>query len=352
MNILEAIENLDLEAKLSDLGVEWKDTNDPSEKRIKTCPNPECGNDKYKLYINLSTKKFFCFICQFGYKNNPIHLLAAISGRSYRDVKNEILGEAFPSSTSFVEDLHAKLDIAPDDPPTFLNDIKNEEIPNRIPLTDDFEAYSYALKRGLTKELISHYDIVGSPQLKNFKGKYLVFPIKFGQNTVCYQGRDVRDVDMKLRYVSGPKINNWLFPLNLDNMEKIQNSSKVMLVEGPFDAVGGVLFGMPTLATFGKHLSTKQLELLEFLGVKEIYLAWDADAKKEIMAFISKFKSKFKVKLVRLGSSQKLDFGNFLETKDYEPYEKAIKQAITPESLEYYLYCLDNKFNETAKTKV
>lgn len=349
MDLFEAINNIDLETMLTEYGAELKDTSDSNEKRLKTCPS--CQNNDYKLYVNLDTKKFFCFICQFGYKSNPIFLLSQISGKDYNVVKSEILLNEYPTPKELLLDIkfNKRTKLEED---TFVTRIKHCEIPNTINILEDESILNYAKSRGITVELIHKYSLIGSTKIKNFDRKFLVFPINFGYTTVGFQSRDVLNNNPKLRYVSGPELSNWLYPLINTNLEAIKESKRVLLVEGPIDAIGAIEFGIHTFCTFGKHLSKQQLEFLTLLGVKELILGWDLDATKEIISFANKYKRNFKVKVLKLNSNKKVDFGDYLINKDYNFYKEAYDSSMDPDSLEFYRYQLEYNLtkNETKKT--
>jgi DNA primase len=92
----------------------------------------------------------------------------------------------------------------------------------------------------------------------------------FDGKIVSYQGADMTG-KAHLKYkMSSNEINSYLY-----GYDDIQPNSDIVLVEGVFDAWR---LHENTLATFGTHLTKKQLALLVSLKPKNIILCWDGDA--------------------------------------------------------------------------
>jgi hypothetical protein len=94
---------------------------------------------------------------------------------------------------------------------------------------------------------------------------------------------------------------------------------KVILTEGIFDAHAvNVLTPNMSLCTFGKKISDDQMELLSQLGVKEVVLAWDMDAKEQIKRAVGKLNGRFDNVFVfpfRHSGWKEFDFGDVLAKK-------------------------------------
>lgn len=269
-----AIDELDLESWLSDY-TEVKDGGG-HERRIRSCP--KCLNDNFKLYVNISIKRWICYVCDWGKLiNDPVVLMAEISGRTLFDIRKELLQTVIPAP---VDSVTAKLQQIYNN---VVTKIQNEYLALDDVPGDEFftgpvgeHALAYAHFRGLQDDEINLYKLRSASRLRKFSGKFLVFPLWRGQQIFAWQGRSTGEAEPK--YVSSDDIANWVWPLDDIFSNVVRERGETTLVEGVFDSGGLWRIGEPAHCTFGKKINAKQITLLKTMGVKKVRLCWDEDA--------------------------------------------------------------------------
>lgn len=311
----EALELIDIEAWLS----EYVDTKEASSSNIKLEECPKCGNSKYKLYVNVDTKKWYCQRCEWGRGyEDPTILMAEVSGRALYDIRKELSSMVAPTTpaSAFMQKLQA---------PITKEQIKLESL--ILPGEDNFNDYTglkvleYAMSRGLNANHINEYKLRFSTKLKNIKIDCLLFPIYYEDIIVGWQGRRISDREPK--YISGENIKNNLWPIS-NGIANYTFNGEVVLVEGVFDALGAISCGYRALSTFGKAISLKQIQLLKNLKIKKIYLCWDLDAAKDVATAAKRLSAYFDVQIVDLShemqTSIKIDPGEILINKELQSW--------------------------------
>jgi len=334
----EALEDLDLESWLNDY-TEITFRND-GEIRIRVCP--VCLNDKSKLYVSVEKKLFYCQRCGFGKGIRDIcRLMAEVSGRHLNDIKIELAQTVSPAKKENEFESAVQDKIKPDktlDAPEPIDTVS-------LPQTEPFEgvtgtrAYNYLLKRGLSEEIIKERQLAMVGSLRGHSGPYVLFPVNYFGLTVAYQGRCIVDKDPK--YVSSENIKQWLWPL-----DQLKEQDTIVIVEGVFDALGYLSVGVPAVCTFGKKISTSQIELLQKHKIKNVYFAWDPDAHQDIQDAADKLAHLFSVYIIPFPeeSKLKLDPGLVLQYPELKPWLKeTLDTAIYTDSGDYWLWKLQRK---------
>lgn len=273
----DAVEFVDLESWLA----QYTDVKNGGgfERRLETCP--ACGNNEYKLYVNVSTQVWICYVCDWGrYLSDVTVLMSDVSGRNLFDVRKELLSAVRPAP---VGDLTIKLQEAFLSPKKVLPSF--EIVEAQLPGDNCFtgvvgsRVLAYARSRGLTDDEIHLYKLRSALKLRRFTGPFLTFPCFYDGTAINWQGRKVAG-DSEPKYVSWDNIANWLWPLDSVFLDSFSKCKWVVLVEGVFDAIGLWRIGVPALCTFGKKISDGQTSLLQKLNLTDVYLMWDADAAK------------------------------------------------------------------------
>lgn len=275
---------------------------------------PSCGEDDQKLYLNTASNRFHCKKCDFGRGIKSIYvLLSVVSGKPIKEVKKEF--EDYVEPTDY-ENLSEKLlNLRPSPEPFSPLSNINENIEDKFyPILNTSIINNYAKSRGLTYFDILNYNLKAAPILRKYVGPFLVFPVIYKGLTVNYQGRRILGIQ-EPRFVSGDNIGSWLWPLN-----EMLTGNSVVLVEGPVDAIGCRRHGVQALCTFGKKISDNQVFLLLSMGIKQVTLAWDADATKEVINAVKRLNSYFKVSIADMsiiphGITKKIDPGNALTSE-------------------------------------
>jgi hypothetical protein len=348
-SIYEALELLDLEG--------WLETNNTSsikkaggdERRIEVCP--KCLDNRHKLYVNVQKKTWICFNCDWGRgKTSIIDFLASVSNKLKSEIYSELLKTVIPSdTTSLVTKLE---DIFNETPNCNFNIPEPKEI--ELPGTNNWNSLTthpvlnYAYSRGLTPEMVSYLQLRYSDKLPTSKGyevtgPWLLFPVFFGKKAVAWQGRRVGS-NKDPKYFGNANIKEWLWPLS-DLFFQFYKNKTVILTEGVFDALGFLSVGIPALCTFGKSLSSMQLQLLQELHPSEVAFAWDLDAYKSTLNIVDKVSHIFsKISVITFDevnnkSSSKVDAGDALVNVDVADYIKnAFSQRIDTKSSKFFQY--------------
>lgn len=250
---------------------------DSPEVRLQDCP--KCGKSKNKVYLHIEKRLFHCKHCGFGKGINDICvLMAEISGIHINDLKVELAKTVTPAK--------------PDD--EFLAEIrdtlflKNNETPPEIepvvvPGYDELKGvlgqkvrHYLKEKRGLTDKEITKFNIGFSIKLRGVSSLFAVVRCLYYYLPVAWQGRSITNKEP--RYVSSSSIKNWVWPLDKEYLEDIEQRGFVIVSEGVFDAMAFLRLGLPAVCTFGKQISYEQIKLLKRHGAKQLYFGWDPEA--------------------------------------------------------------------------
>lgn len=249
-----AIARFGIDAYLRSHGLDPQESN-----RERLCTCPRCH--RRKLYVNVVTGKFICFHkgCFSGSFPYLMHVL-----------------EGIPTSVARARlldgDVAAPVRVAapPRDPNVVLP-------PGFHPLTDPEDArqaryWRYLDLRRVSPALTRRYGI--GYCLAGPCAYRVVVPVTSGGVVVHWVARDTTGKRTpKVLTPSGSKQSHALF-----NLDAVAPSGSAVLVEGVFDALR-----VPDrcVATFGTHFSVAQMMLLRNAGVRELIVAWDADARHE-----------------------------------------------------------------------
>lgn len=342
--VKDAVDQLDLEEWLS----HYTDLKDGggSERRLHTCP--KCGNDSYKVYVNVDRKCWLCYVCDWGRGvGDIVELMAAVSDRHPTHIRIELASLVVPAPTGDI--LTQLKDLFDSDGETGieLHEAHEVAVPGDMSFTGITmqQVYAYAKRRGLTDQEIRNYGLRGASKVpartKLVEGPWLVFPVRMAQKCVAWQGRRLKDGQIK--YLSASNIKNWLWPLDDAFFKVYRPGMPVLLVEGVFDAAGFLRYGAPALCTFGKSISEEQMRLLRMLNPTEVIFAWDLDAKKETTASIKRVSFAFpKTSVVRMDApgddlNLKVDPGEALRVPWVAPWLiQQLKSRLDVRSSEYF----------------
>lgn len=229
---------------------------------------PVCGGDK-KLYIQKEDGRSVCFKQKAEGCPRPgsyaTYSLALLSHLPIDIVKQEIL--------DFVTHLTDDINVS------FEDDVKpaEEALPaGSLPLdtlmiedSSAEEGLKYLEGRGIPLDVLKQYDILYVPSMRR-----VIFPVIQGKTLYGWQGRAIDKVDYahRMHNMEGVWRSRTLMFYN-----NIKNKDFAILAEGPISAlkfhkVGGFV------ASMGKEVSRKQMDLLKEAGIKKLYLALDRDA--------------------------------------------------------------------------
>jgi hypothetical protein len=304
----------------------------PDELRVHECP--KCLNQNHKLYVNTSKHVWICYVCEWGRNQHDIVvLLAAISGRTLNDIRKEILQDVPPAVSGDLEDLLRRPGPQLELP---LEEPEKIELPGSLSFTSYTGAsvLAYAQQRGLTQSDVTQCRLRVAGRLKSHRGPWLVFPVFHEGRAVAYQGRNIHNRPPK--YASAGSISQYLWPE--DNL--CNQSSQLILVEGPFDALGLRRLGYTAVCSFGKKLSERQEQQLREWSPKELVFMWDADARSEVQNAVSRIAYAFPRTLVANLSNptsfRKIDPGDALQDSQIASWiQSKVENAMDITSTEY-----------------
>lgn len=342
----KAIDFLDLESWI----VEYAEIKpvDKGELKVKTCPRADCGNTRYKLYVNVNKKTWICHRCNWsGGPSSICELLAELSGRNVNDVALELIKTVVPTPTSdFVEKLRGELDPPKSNKKTTI--LIDPVIPpgnNNFNSETGKRAYKYALSRGINEIEINTLNLQVAGKLDKISGPFLIFPVTYGNTFVGWQGR--RIYDQEPRYVSSDTIKNWIWPIGEAQLAWYRKYKYVAIVEGVIDAIGCWRLNRPAICTFGKAISDTQIKLLKAFGITKVILAWDPGTQKDIENAVGRLRTVFQTWVADLSVAmtpdaiEKIDPGKtLLNPKLGDWLRNKIDNALDTSSSLYYEWCL------------
>jgi DNA primase len=256
-------------------------TNGSGESRI-CCPN--CGDRKFKCYVNADKGVFNCFKCDFhtSKKYDVVHFIAKTEGISYVAALLKLTSEYAPKaiSTEAMEDWVVGLGgEAGSQQPTPTFTVTLPAVARALTFSADDVVWQYAKKRGITETMIRDAGALGLYEDPLY-GTRLLFPIYSGDAKLSsWQARDITGKS-KAKYVSAPK--SKLAEVVWPNVSTVKTA---VLVEGIIDALSiRRSTAYSSYATFGKHISAKQCVALSLLGAERVILWYDKrDAKADMI---------------------------------------------------------------------
>jgi hypothetical protein len=279
---------------------------------------------KRKLYIRKSNGQFICFKCMdsHGFSGRPERALEALTGIERKDIAAQLYGLNLDGSASLDMDLDGPVEETTEED-IFITSWPLDYYNIETPFAKAGAAY--LKERGISIDIAIKYKLRYCPAEKR-----VIFPVYSGTYLCGWQGRSITN--------AMPKIKS---SLNLNKasllmfQHRLIGSDHVVLCEGPIDAIKADLCG-GNVATMGKIVSDRQLDLVVSSGAKTLYLALDPDADVETAKIVDKMHGKITVKhMLATGSSSKPDLG----AMDYKEVLEIFKTAkiVTPNKVFIYL---------------
>jgi DNA primase len=256
-------------------------------------PCPFCGEDRadIRLYVNPETGLGDCKHCGKGF-NGP-QFVAAHEGCSIAKAIKILLGE----EDGFVASEDEKIEKAPE-----------LIFPPMVRAVESGKAMGYLEGRGIDKALVCHFGLgfaVGNVEIDGrlfYAKNRVIIPVRdMGGKPVSWQGRDITGKS-KMKYLFPPGFKGGEYLYNAYTVKPGQ--SYLILSEGVMDVFGWWRSGLKNVvATFGKHLSEAQLDIVRYLNPEVLFVAWDSDAHWNKYELIEKVGHYFKnIRLVDLNN--------------------------------------------------
>lgn len=279
---------------------------------IFTCPR--CNKAK-KLYLRKRDGRFVCWRCKEidGFQGRPEYALSELTSSSFDEVCRFLYGE---NSVRFDDDFDARMQDFFGDGDYIDSDATEFEIVrwphDYLPIDHPHAARGadYMRGRGVPMRLQRLYGLRYCPEMQR-----VFFPI--GENGWLYgwQGRlivphtyvddngDEKEVPKILSSKGVQRDRLLMFA------DRLKGSQHAIVCEGPVDAIKAHYCG-GNVATMGKEIGQRQIELLRKSGVKRIYIALDPDASESIERLVTELYGEIELfNMVPQKLGQKLDLG-------------------------------------------
>jgi hypothetical protein len=274
---------------------------------------PRC-NKNNKLYIHKQHGRFICFVCKDRSKfyGKAEYALSELYNLSVSDVQYRLYGQADKQFKKYIDfTLKDLFD---------YNVIEEEPEINEIYYPPDFISLNmgiakpganYLLGRGLTQDHFDTYHLMYHPAWRT-----VVFPIKYQGKLYGWQERSI---DTKFKYTNkGFKKDQMLM-----FQDRLDYSNKAVLTEGPVDALKCHVLNIGNVASMGKAVSNKQLNIIKS-KCNTLYIGLDPDADTEIDKICRNLYDSFTIYLLLPPTGRK-DLGECSEEEVIEQFNKAQK---------------------------
>lgn len=276
---------------------------------------PRC--QKFKLDIHKEQHNYICYKCAETDRikgPNAEFILSEITNIPLADVKRSIKG--IQTMAEIEESLKNAL---------FGTSVVSKQVEEEKPL--QWPDGYFSIATDVAKPGVQYLEGRGIPfdlalKLKikyNPSHKQVVFPVYSNGKLVGYQGRSIDPNCPKERSkytLPGFQKSHYVM------FEDTIKSDAVIVAEGPISAIKFANCDIGYVATMGKYISEKQVELLKQKGIKRIYLALDRDAIAEIKNFVSKYVGVFRIYFVSVPEHRD-DFGDCTFDECKESYQNA-----------------------------
>jgi len=246
---------------------------------------PFCGASGGRIYVDVKKGLGIDHKCGQGF--SAIKFIMAHEGVNYAKAVKLLGGEG----DRYVSE--------PEDPKE-----RPKWWPETIPLTG--EATAYMQGRGFSLDFCRKMGLLYCPSnTKDEEGKThwtagrVIIPISNAAGEyIGWQGRDITG-NSRIKYLIQPGFDA---RESLYNINRVTPGKPVLVVEGVMDAWGWIRAGVENVvATWGKKISRKQVEMLAALPPSAVLVAWDGDASANRYSFAEDYGHIFDILLVPMG---------------------------------------------------
>lgn len=298
-SIQELNDALDLEFWVQRESLAYKHTRGASgdQLNMRCCPSPDCGDERWRVYLNAESGIGNCFVCNKGY--NKLTFVHTTLGGKWAD------------TFAHVKDALKEQGWRPKRTIQVAVDPGEVKLPFSFELPINGQNLVYLEQRGITGELAAYFHLRycedawwnfvkddGSNGGQNFGNRVLIPVHDLDGVLKTFQGRDLTGTsDRKYLFPSGlPGTGRYLY-----NGHNFFASERAVLGEGAFDVFAIKIAcdedtrfrDIIPLGSFGKHLSSGDVsgndQIGRFLklkakGLKEVTIMWDGEAKALVAA--------------------------------------------------------------------
>lgn len=300
----EITDNLDLEYFLERESIDYKLTRGASgmQLNIKCCPHPDCGDRRWRVYLNADNGLGNCFKCGETF-NKSTYIKAALEIEKWSDFNKA------------AQDIMREQGWRPKRLIPASVEVGEVKLPYSIELpTAEGENLQYLEDRGITGEYAKFFglrycdfgfwkfnDEDGKPQIQKFDNRCIIPVYDLDGTLKTFQGRTLAPPLTEAQKTLGITERKYLFPKMLPgtgrylyNGNNIVTEKEAALGEGAFDVAAiKIAFDedvnlrkVAAIGSFGKHLSygsttgddqLGRLKQLQRRGLKKLTIMWDGE---------------------------------------------------------------------------
>lgn len=292
---------LTLEDLLITEGITYRTSNGNKgiQLNVRECFNPNCGSDKWKVYINQETSLGNCFSCGEGLNTFKVArwLLEDRGGHP----TNQDVGR-------FLNDLRRKLGWRPKQKKVqvdvaIIDDKVELPTSGALPYEDGWN-HPYLEGRGINGEWAKRFHLrfsafgrhyytntEGKPVSQDFEQRIIIPVINIKGELVTFQGRDVTGMGDRYLFAGGlPGTGRYIYNSHVCAAKR---SKEACMGEGAFDVIKTQIAlnefadtqDVTAIGSWGKHLSSYKdgddqmadLHALKKLGLEQITIMWDGE---------------------------------------------------------------------------
>ncbi|SER29374.1 DNA primase [Faunimonas pinastri] len=287
----ELSDELDLEYWCEREGLAYRKGRGSSGMQLNMRECPECGDRRYRVYLNAETGLGNCFVCNAGF--NKLKFVNANLGLSWAETFNH------------VREVLKEQGWKPKRTTTAAVEFGEVKLPVSFPLpTGEGQNLLYLEKRGISGDLAKFFHLRfctdgwwnflkedGSQGGQKFVNRLIIPVFDLDGKLVTFQGRDViGDQSEKYLFPKGlPGTGRFLF-----NGQNALRAKRVVMGEGAFDVMAIKkafdekidLRDVVPIGSFGKHLSFGSVDgkdqlgcflQLKRAGLEEVTIMWDGE---------------------------------------------------------------------------
>lgn len=282
------------------------------ERRINCFAPKGCnGSDsKFHLWVNILKKQWICYKCGYGDPKQQEgtawlpRFIADAEGVSVSEARRRLLETVELTPADELGDLlEAAFNKESIDPPSGVIKLPPSFAPLR---KGGLSSLAYGLRRGMTNDqLLIRFNVRSCHDMRQKLWRNrLIFPVRdldgwiksavgrdtTGKSSTTWRNwprSDLQSLLWPLYWFE--EVNGEIKPFSLRDT----NPEHIVLVEGIFDWVGVEVAGYSALCTFGKKLSMQQVAVLQELGLREVTLAWDHDARDKMVKLVNRLEGRF-----------------------------------------------------------
>jgi len=253
---------------------------------------PQCEKDE-KLYVLMKEKRdqngdlvqrgtWICYFCNDteeggGAGRTCLSLIEWLEDLDFVDAARRLAEGGTSSDADFVGAIEKMMATLDEDDTEVATPIPTIQLPREFVRIDERHYPAYVAERGISVERAMRFRL--GYCARGYYENRLIAPVYFEKRCVGFQARYMKKkppIDpttgeriKKTKHAKGAKMSRVLY-----NWDEACNAKRLILVESPWATIK---IGRSGAGTFGKSLSSAQLELVLKSDAEEIVIMWDRD---------------------------------------------------------------------------